>query len=342
MTGQESVTIIKDRIKQQAQGTTTLNLAFIGIVNGLFEALAKKEASSEELARETGKDPAYIGRWCDAAYAFGLLEVQNHRFHLSPEGDLMRPSHPQTSMPQVVQSVLGTHMSERIAGLMATGERPGESLLGERETILPWFGPMLEATFGPLFENQICPNVPVFGEMNKKGALAVDLGCGNGWYLRALARKCPELRGIGVDGFRENIRQATERAKKEGLEHRLHFVSGDIFNLHLGEKADMITMNRALHHVWSDKERLFPMLNSYLAPGGALVFWEPFWPENREDLRTDSKRPLAFQNLGEHAQGNRLLNPDEIAGECRKNGLTPSIFLFANGNEAVVVGRKES
>lgn len=181
-------------------------------------------------------DSAYVERWCDAAYAFGFLDIENHQFRLTTLGEIMRPSHPQTSMPQVIQAVLGTHMSERIAALMRTGERPGEAILGERETILPWFGPMLEATFGPIFENQILPAIPVFKEINRKNALAIDLGCGNGWYLRALAKHCPEISGLGIDGFRENIQQATRRAKEEGFGNRLQFASGDIFSLKLEKK----------------------------------------------------------------------------------------------------------
>ena len=333
---------LKDKIRTHSQGTATLNISFIGIVNGLFESLEKTQATAKELATETRMDPGYIERWCDAAYAFGLLDVEDHQFRLSPLGEIMRPSHPQTSMPQVIQAVLGTHMSERIAGLMRTGERPGEIILGERETILPWFGPMLEATFGPIFENQIFPGIPFFREINRNDALAIDLGCGNGWYLRALAKHSPKLHGLGVDGFRENIQQATRRAQEEGFGNRLQFAQGDIFSLKLEKKADMISMNRALHHVWSDKERLFPMLRSYLAPGGALVLWEPFWPKQREELRSNGKRPLSFQNLGEHAQGNRLLNPDEIAEECRGVGLKTTVSLFSDGNEAVVVARNPS
>ncbi|EQD54819.1 Methyltransferase type 11, partial [mine drainage metagenome] len=86
-------------------------------------------------------------------------------------------------------------MSERIAGLMRTGERPGEVILGERETVLPWFGPMLETTFGPIFEKQIFPAIPFFREIDRNDALAIDLGCGNGWYLRALAKHSPKLSG---------------------------------------------------------------------------------------------------------------------------------------------------
>lgn len=49
---------------------------------------------------------------------------------------------------------------------------------------------MLEGNFSGLFEREICPGVPVFQEINQKGGRVVDLGCGNGWYLRALAIKC--------------------------------------------------------------------------------------------------------------------------------------------------------
>lgn len=330
---------MKDKIRAQTQGATTLNISFIGIVNGLFESLGKTPSTSKELASLTKMDPDYVERWCDAAFAFGLLDAKEHRFHLSPLGELMKPSHPHSSMPQVIQSVLGSHMSERIAGLMRTGERPGEVILGERETILPWFGPMLESTFGPVFENQILPAIPFFREINSEDALAIDLGCGNGWYLRALAKHNPKIKGLGVDGFRENIHQATRRANEEGFGDRLRFTQGDIFSLKLEKKADMIAMNRALHHVWSDKEKLFPMFRSYLAPGGALVLWEPNWPKEREELRKAEKRPIAFQNLGEHAQGNRLLDPYEIAEECEKIGLRTTVSLFLNGNEAVVVAR---
>ena len=62
---------------------------------------------------------------------------------------------------------------------------------------------------------QILPNVPVFSEANQKGGVAVDLGCGNGWYLRKMAKRFPQLRGVGLDGFAENITQATQLAQQE-------------------------------------------------------------------------------------------------------------------------------
>lgn len=333
-------------LRQQAidavQGATLLNIAYIGVVNGLFTALHRLEsASSDDLAGATSRDAGYLERWCDAAYAFELLdEASPGVFELSPLGNAFRPEATGTLMPFAVHSVLGAHMAERAAGLMPSGERPGEVVLGERGTVLPWFGPMLEAMFADFFEQQILPALDVYRDADQRRGLAVDLGCGNGWYLRRMMARCPQMRGIGLDGFEENITAARERAQAEGVGDRLQFRTGDLHDFTSDEPVDLIAMNRALHHVWNDKEDVFALLREHLAPGGAAVLWEPAWPADRGALRAPPLRAMAFQNLNEHVQGNHFLRPEEIAGALRGAGLEPSIHLFAGGKEAVVVGKK--
>ncbi len=335
------VETLKQQFRAQAQAAAGLDIAYIGIVNGLFSALhALGDASPEILAQHCGVDPGYVRRWCDAGYAFGYLDEAGAGFRLTEAGAAMRPEAPETVMPVVIQAMLAAHMSERAAGLMKTGARPGEQVLAERETILPWFGAMLEASFGPLFESTICPGVPAFQEVDARGGLAVDLGCGNGWYLRALAQRCPHLRGLGLDGFEENVTQARRLAKAAGLEERIGFASGDIMDFTLEEPADLIAMNRALHHVWDRREAVFGILRDHLKPGGVAVMWEPNWPAERSALREPARRGLAFQNLSEHVQGNHLLRPDEIVAAFAAVDMPAETYLFAAGNEAVVVGRR--
>ena len=334
---------LRQRVMAQTQGALLLNVAYFGIVNGLFESLAKHGKSSPtQLAEATQRDPGYLTRWCDTAYAFELLdEVEPGVFALTQLGDAFRPSATGTLMPFAVQSVLSAHMAERAAGLAASGERPGEAVLAERETVSPWFGPMLEHQFGPFLDQHILPNVPVYAEVDARGGLAVDLGCGNGWYLRRMARRYPHLRGTGLDGFDENIRQATQAATAEGLGERLSFVSGDINDFNIDEAADLIAMNRALHHVWDQKENVFRILETHLKPGGAALIWEPNWPGERAALREPGRRPMAFQNLAEHVQGNHFLRPDEIEAQFSAVGMTAKTYLFAEQREAVIVGTKQ-
>ena len=333
---------LKQQFRAMAQGAQSLSVAYIGVVNGLFAALGKAGAAgSEAIAAAAGMDAAYVRRWCDAAYAFGYLEADGDTFRLSETGAAMRPDAAGTLMPIAVQVVLNAHMAERAAGLMRTGERPGEQVLAERETILPWFGPMLEANYAGFFERTICPGVPVFQDVDVRGGLVVDLGCGNGWYLRALARRCGGVRGLGLDGFAENIAQATRLAQAEGLGDRLRFAAGDAHGFTLDEPADIIAMNRALHHMWEvGGDAFLRHLRSQLRPGGAAVIWEPDWPAERSVLRAPARRSLAFQNLTEHVQGNHLLRADEIAAAFAAADMIPEVFRFADGQEAIIVARR--
>lgn len=331
--------ISAEELRSRAQGAMSLHIAFIGVVNGLFSALHRLQtATPAALAQATGLDVGYLQRWCDAAYAFSWLERQGDGFRLTEDGDSMRPERPDSRMAAAVGTVLGAHMAERAAGLMRTGERPGEKVLAERETILPWFGNMLEHNFRRTFEEKIVPGVPVFAEMNARRGLAVDLGCGNGWYLRALLGKCGQLRGLGLDGFAENVRQASALAAAEGLGERLQFAEGDIHQFRLPEPADLIAMNRALHHVWEERGELFARLQEELQPGGAVVIWEPAWPDDNLLLREPAYRGMAFQNLTEHVQGNHFLRPDEISQALSAAGLAVSIHPV--GSDVVVVGRR--
>lgn len=333
---------LSSHVRSQANGAMGLDIAYIGVVNGLFAALhCLDAANSETLAEAAYMDRGYVRRWCDAAYAVGYLDDVGGRFRLTEAGSAFRPDAPESLMPVAVQSILSAHMAERAAGFMRTGARPGEQVLAERETILPWFGPMLEANFALFFETNIVPAVPVFAEVDARRGLAVDLGCGNGWYLRALARRFPNVRGLGLDGFAENIAQAARRSAAEGLDRRLSFETRDVHGLALTERADLIAMNRALHHVWEAGPHDFLIsLSNNLKSSGTVVIWEPNWPATRAALRAPAGQRLAFQNLTEHVQGNHLLRADEVAEELRAAGLEPQTHLFAEGLEAVIVARK--
>ncbi len=326
-------------LRRTAQGAMSLNIAFIGVVNGLFSALHRlQQADVDHLARESGMDRGYLERWCDAAYAFGWLERDGAQFVLSEDGAAMRPEAEDSRMAIAVGAMLSAHMAERAAGLMRTGERPGEKVLAERETILPWFGAMLELNFRRTFEKEILPRVEIFQEINEKSGLVVDLGCGNGWYLRALLGHCRHLYGLGLDGFSENIRQAAAKAEAEGLSGRLQFAEGDIHHFRMPRSADLIAMNRALHHVWELRGALFDRLYRELNPGGAVVIWEPAWPGDTGILRQPEYRGMAFQNVTEHVQGNHFLQPSEISAALEASGFRSE--LHPVGSDVVVVGRR--
>lgn len=334
---------LRQQVMQQAQGSLALSVAYVGITNRLFEALAEHgPCDVAALADHATVDIGYVERWADAAAAFGDLQRSGDGFALTDRGRAFLPDTPGTLMPMALQAVLSAHMAERAAGLMPSGEQPGERVLAECGTILPWFGPMLEASFGGFFADVVLPGLPALSEVGQRGGLAVDLGCGNGWYLRRLVARFPGLRGVGLDMVPANIAGAQAAATAEGLADRLDFQEGDLHHYTVDQPVELVVMNRALHHVWGEgPETVMGALRDHLAPGGLAVIWEPRWPDDPSTLGSHPRlRGMAFQNLAEHVQGNHFLRPDQIEDAFAAVGMTAESFFFAEGTEMVVVGRK--
>ena len=323
-------------LRRHAEGATTLNIAFIGVANGLFDAFAAAPASPEAIAARLSLDPGYLRRWADAAYAFGLLDGEDDALHPSPAGALYRSGGAGWSM--AAGGALGAHMADRFVGLMRSGERPGEVLLEEQASVAALFGPMLEQGFGPMLRGPVLSAVTVFDELLQNDALVIDLGCGNGWYLRVLAERFPQMRGLGIDGMGENIAGAEASAASAGLSDRLRFLRGDVLSLEPTEPAAIVAMNRALHHVWDRHDDVMRAIFDRLKPGGAAVIWEPAWPADPRSLRHEGRPGLAWNNLIEHGQGNHLLRPDQILEAAAAAGLVGAAHPV--GADVVVVARR--
>jgi len=330
--------IFRNEMQSAMSSSMMLQVAYVGVSGGLFDSLDSAK-SVAEIASATSSDAGYVDVWCDAAYAFGLLEWDG-KFSLSEKGKYFSRQMP-SLLQMPVQAVLSAHMMERAATFLKSGERPGEKVLAERESILPLFGEMLERSFGKMFETSILPQLDIYEKTHSKGGTVIDLGCGNGWYLRKIAQKFTGIQCIGVDGFAENICQAQEACRKDGVSGRVNFVQGDIYSFNPEKKADLVAMNRALHHVWEKKEAVFSILSRIVADGGYVVIWEPHWPEDKTVLRKSQWQGMAMQNISEYVQGNRFLNPAEIEAELERAGFSPQTHFFNNGAEAVVTGQRK-
>jgi demethylspheroidene O-methyltransferase len=103
----------------------------------------------------------------------------------------------------------------------------------------------------------------------------LDVGGGDGTFLRALARRAPAARLMLFDlpGVAELARQ---RFATAGLSERVAIFGGDFSRDALPQGADLITFVRVLHD--HDDPRVATMLraaHAALAPGGRLVVAEP-------------------------------------------------------------------
>ena len=102
------------------------------------------------------------------------------------------------------------------------------------------------------------------------GLKGVDIGCGNGYFTRALEKSGYEM--LGIDSSPEMLSEAVDLARKEGV--RAPFLQGDIKKLAIGFKADFIVaINDVINYIPKNElEKTFKRVYSNLKKGGIFIF----------------------------------------------------------------------
>src|SRR5437879_6881450 len=77
----------------------------------------------------------------------------------------------------------------------------------------------------------------------KKTDFVYDLGCGDGRIVIAAARDFG-ARGVGVEIDPVPLRMAVYRARRAGVEDRVRFVRGDLFEADIGEATVVTLLDR--------------------------------------------------------------------------------------------------
>ncbi|WAC00403.1 class I SAM-dependent methyltransferase [Pseudomonas putida] len=112
---------------------------------------------------------------------------------------------------------------------------------------------------------QVTDQAMLFAILGRQPERVLDLGCGEGWLLRALADR--GIDATGVDGDAALV----EAARKAGSP-KVHLASYQQLcdgAVQIGRGYDLICSNFALLH--QDIIPLLVAINALLAPGGALV-----------------------------------------------------------------------
>jgi ubiquinone/menaquinone biosynthesis C-methylase UbiE len=154
-----------------------------------------------------------------------------------------------------------------------------------------------------IFRKLLQPPNKIVGDYVHPGNTVLDVGCGPGFFTRAMARMVGEEgRVIAVDLQEEMLEKMRQQAAKEGILQRIRPVkaSEESLDLPAGLQADFALAFYIVHEV-SDQARLLRELWEALAPGGRLLVVEPSMHVTQEEFQASLQLAAerGFRALGE-------------------------------------------
>jgi 2-polyprenyl-3-methyl-5-hydroxy-6-metoxy-1,4-benzoquinol methylase len=281
-----------------ANGTAAIASAWLGDRLGLFTTLAAAgPVTTAELAERTGFSPIYLRDWLGGMAAAGYLEhdAATGRFVLPPEQALVLAGEGGPcflgAVPQLILATLtrleelaeafrtggGVSQASFPSGLLEGQERLGRSRY-EHQLVQAWL-----------------PAAPAVKARLVAGGSVLDVGCGSGVALAALARAFPAARFAGVDAFAPAIERARENARAAGVEERVTLTVADATELPR-EAHDVVTAFDVVHDA-VDPLALMTSMRNALKPDGLLFLLEPDGCPHVHESRTPKGRFLHAQAL---------------------------------------------
>ena len=111
----------------------------------------------------------------------------------------------------------------------------------------------------------------------KRNFSFLDLGCGNGWVVRKVAKNPLCSKAVGIDGAKQMISNAN--SLNDGS---LEYILADINVFNSKEKYDIIHSMEVLYYLDNPSEIVCKISDSWLNKGGRLVVGVDHYYENTD------------------------------------------------------------
>lgn len=291
----------------------------------------------EELARRTDTDPSLIARWAWGAVAHDLIEpADDGRIRLADDiaRILLDANRPEYLGGQYLHAAIGSLDFARLPDVLRTGvplpSRPDRY----REAI-----ERLTVQDIAVFFGEVLPAVPQLVLDLGPGSRILDIHCGGGRWLIAMARRFPGTHLVGVEFEADSVARARTAVADAVLGDRITIEQDDVTTIDHEGEAILAYFQYALHQL-ADPVAAIRSAVAALAPGGWLVALDWYLPTDPDELQTRHAELLAGAQLDELLMGTRLVTRSEALGWFADAGVsTPELIDLPSGATAIVARR---
>ncbi|MGI9553484.1 MAG: class I SAM-dependent methyltransferase [Thermodesulfobacteriota bacterium] len=220
----------------------------VGYRTGLFDVMSELPPStSHEIAEESGLDERYVREWLATMFTGEIIEYneENKSFSLPKEHAawLTRKATPNNIAVTAQWLPVLAGVEDKIVECFKNGGGVHYEHYNRFNEVMA--DESYQTVIVPLFD-ELLPLVPGLTEKLNKGIEVLDLGCGSGKALKAMAKEFPNSNFTGYDFLSEVTERALNKAKEMEIGN-IHFEAKDAAKVDDNKKFDLITTFDAIH-----------------------------------------------------------------------------------------------
>lgn len=327
-----------DELIETLSGFHRVWIVYLGVELGLFARLreaGRQGLSAAELASAAGCAPGPIEAWAAAADAHDLAELRDGRLFLDEDTGviLLDEDRPEFLGGQFVHSVVASLDWAGMLEFFRTGRPISERPDRYRQSIER----LTVQDIAVFFKEALAELPQLVGDLGRGGRV-VDIHCGGGRWLIAMAQRFPNIELVGVELEADSVARARAHVQEAGLTDRIEIRHGDAASLGSPE-FDVAYFQYALHQLPHPVAAL-RSASGALRDRGRILVLDWVLPSTPEELRTRQGELISGVQLDELYQGTALATRELVRSWFTEAGIgAPMTIDLPSGATLFVLER---
>ena len=312
------------RVYDYLKGYHATHLLELGDKLGLHQALrqAPNGLTAADLAAKLGLDAFYTRVYCQTAYSLGIVDQDaDGAYRLAPFMDEVLAD-PESiyylGKVPALHLLMGRDYPKYPEFFRTGGTFPFQD---HDELFIQTIAAASRGLPRYIIDS-VLPRIDGLVDHLNNGARVLDVGCGSGYAIVALAERFPRVHCVGIDIEPTSIEAARRLIEEHGLGDRVEARVVDEASAPLVREFDLAMMILSLHEIHpSQKGKVVGQAVQALNPTGTLLILDEAIPENLPDLRDPTLSLTVMAQWYESIWGNEINTESEVKQLLDDQGL---------------------